>query len=70
MIPGLSGVKAKVPEGMMEGQEEKIAKWEHIIKSMTQEEKDNPELLEKQTSRIFACCPMVQELAQVMFVLY
>ncbi len=52
MIPGLSGVKAKVPEGMMEGQEEKIAKWEHIIKSMTQEEKDNPELLEKQTSRI------------------
>jgi len=37
---------------MLEGQQEKIAKWEHIIKSMTKEEKENPELLEKQTSRI------------------
>jgi signal recognition particle subunit SRP54 len=50
MIPGLG--KAKIPEGMLEGQQEKIAKWEHIIKSMTKEEKENPELLEKQTSRI------------------
>ena len=52
MIPGLSGMKAKIPEGMLENQEAKISKWQHIIKSMTQEEKDNPELLEKQTSRI------------------
>lgn len=50
MIPGLG--KAKIPEAMLENQQEKIAKWEHIIKSMTPEEKENPELLEKQTSRI------------------
>jgi len=52
MIPGFSGIKAKVPDNIMESQQEKISKWEHIIKSMTLEEKENPELLEKQTSRI------------------
>jgi signal recognition particle subunit SRP54 len=52
MIPGFSAIKDKIPEGMIEGQEGKIAKWEHILKSMTPEEKENPELLEKQTSRI------------------
>jgi len=50
MIPGLG--KAKIPENLLENQEAKVAKWEHIIKSLTPEEKDNPELLEKQTSRI------------------
>ena len=30
MIPGMSS--AKIPEGMMENQQEKISKWEHIIK--------------------------------------
>jgi len=50
MIPGLG--KAKIPENILESQQEKIAKWEHIIKSMTPEEKNNPELLKKQTSRI------------------
>ena len=52
MIPGFSGIEKKIPEGMLENQEGKIAKWEHIMKSMTPEEKENPELLEKQTSRI------------------
>jgi len=52
MIPGLSNIKAKIPEGMLENQEAKVAKWEHIIKSMTLEEKTRPEILEKQTSRI------------------
>jgi len=37
MIPGLG--KAKIPEGMLESQQEKIAKWEHILKSMTKEER-------------------------------
>lgn len=50
MIPGLG--KAKIPENALESQEAKVAKWEHIIKSLTPEERDNPELLEKQTSRI------------------
>ena len=52
MIPGFSNVESKIPEGIMENQQEKIAKWEHIVKSMTPEEKENPEVIEKQTSRI------------------
>ncbi len=50
MIPGLGG--AKIPENILGTQQEKIAKWEHIIKSMTTEEVNNPEILEKQTQRI------------------
>lgn len=50
MIPGFG--KAKVPDEALQNQEAKIAKWEHIIKSMTREEIENPEILEKQTSRI------------------
>ena len=38
MIPGLG--KAKIPENLLESQAEKISKWEHIIKSMTDEEKE------------------------------
>jgi len=52
MIPGFSKVEKKIPENLLENQEAKISKWEHIIKSMTPEEKENPEILEKQTSRI------------------
>ena len=50
MIPGLGN--AKIPENVLENQQEKIAKWEHIIKSMTSEERNNPELLKRETSRI------------------
>jgi len=50
MIPGLGD--AKIPDDMLSNQQEKISKWEHIVKSMTPEEKENPELLEKETSRI------------------
>ena len=52
MIPGFSKVKDKISEDKLESQQNKIAKWEHIIKSMTTKEKENPELLKKQTSRI------------------
>jgi signal recognition particle subunit SRP54 len=52
MIPGMSNINAKIPEGVLENQEAKVARWEHIVKSMTAEEKENPELLEKQTSRM------------------
>src|SRR6056297_138597 len=53
LIPGMN--KAKIPENKMQQQQEKIAKWEHILKSMTKEEKENPEVLEESetgTSRI------------------
>ena len=50
LIPGMSS--AKIPEDKLGAQEEKVKKWEHIIKSMTLEEKESPEILQKQTSRI------------------
>jgi signal recognition particle subunit SRP54 len=50
MIPGFG--KAKIPENLLESQEGKIARWEHIVKSMTKEERENPDLLKKQTTRI------------------
>ena len=50
MIPGLG--KAKIPENLLDTQQTKIAKWEHILNSMTKNEKENPELLKKNTSRI------------------
>jgi len=53
MIPGLGN--AKIPENLLESQEQKVAKWEHILKSMTKEERENPDILEDKktgTSRI------------------
>lgn len=50
MIPGLG--KAKIPENLLGTQEEKLKKWSHAIDSMTQEEIENPEIMEKQTSRL------------------
>ena len=52
MIPGLGNVKDKIGKGELEGQQEKTKRWKHLINSMTPEEIENPELLEKQTSRI------------------
>ena len=52
LIPGMSNLGDKIPDELLENQEGKIAKWEHIIKSMTKKEKENPELLEKEHSRI------------------
>ncbi len=40
----------KLPEGMLETQEEKIKKWKYAIDSMTKEEIENPEIID--TSRI------------------
>ena len=50
MIPGLG--KAKIPDNLLGTQEDKMKKWQHAIDSMTEEEINNPELLEKQTSRL------------------
>lgn len=50
MIPGLS--KAKIPENMLGTQEDKLKNWQHIIDSMTEEEINNPETIEKQTTRL------------------
>ena len=50
MIPGLG--KAKIPDNLLGTQENKMKKWQHAIDSMTEEEINNPELLEKQTTRL------------------
>jgi len=50
MIPGLG--KAKIPETALETQQEKARHWKHAINSMTPYEIENPEILEKQTSRM------------------
>ena len=50
MIPGLG--KAKIPENAFGVQEDKMTAWNHAINSMTEEEINNPEILEKQTTRL------------------
>jgi len=50
MIPGLG--KAKLPENLLGTQEDKMKKWQHAISSMTEEEIKNPEIIEKQTTRL------------------
>lgn len=50
MIPGLG--KAKIPENMLNTQEDKIKKWQFAIDSMTKDEIESPEIIEKQTSRL------------------
>lgn len=50
MIPGLG--KANIPEGAMQSQQDKIKSWKNAINSMTKEEIENPEILEKETSRM------------------
>jgi len=50
MIPGLG--KAKIPENLLGTQEDKLKKWQFIIDSMTEEEINNPEIIEKQTTRL------------------
>jgi signal recognition particle subunit SRP54 len=52
MIPGFSALKGKVPDNVLGVQEEKIKKWQHAINSMTKEEIKNPEIIEKQTTRL------------------
>jgi len=50
MIPGMSS--AKIPKTALEKQERKMKNWKSAITSMTQYEVENPEILEKQTTRI------------------
>ncbi len=50
MIPGFGS--AKIPDNLLENQQEKISKWEHIIKSMTFEEKENPEIFDDKKTAV------------------
>ncbi len=50
MIPGMG--KAKISEEQMAQQQEKMKRYKNAISSMTQEEIEHPEVLEKQTGRL------------------
>jgi len=52
MIPGMGNASAKIPKETLVKQEEKMKHWKYAIQSMTKEEVENPELFDKQTSRI------------------
>ncbi|PIU75874.1 signal recognition particle protein [Candidatus Pacearchaeota archaeon CG06_land_8_20_14_3_00_35_12] len=43
LIPGFGGMKAKLPENMLQVQEEKLKHWRYAIQSMTKAEIDEPE---------------------------
>jgi signal recognition particle subunit SRP54 len=50
MVPGMSS--EKIPKEAMKKQESKMTHWKSAISSMTEDEIENPEILEKQTRRI------------------
>ncbi|MEM4331059.1 MAG: signal recognition particle receptor subunit alpha [Candidatus Pacearchaeota archaeon] len=52
LIPGFSSASDKISKEELEKQQEKIKRWKYAIQSMTKEERENPDLLEKQTTRI------------------
>ncbi len=52
MVPGLGKAKDKITPEQMEQQQKKMKNYKNAISSMTKEEVENPELLEKQTSRM------------------
>tara|TARA_Y100000034_G_scaffold135046_1_gene205470 strand:- start:337 stop:1707 length:1371 start_codon:yes stop_codon:yes gene_type:complete len=52
MVPGLGNATKNIPKAQLAKQEQKMKHWKHAIESMTEEEVENPEILEKQTSRI------------------
>jgi len=52
MIPGLGKVKDKIPQEKLEQQQKKMKGYKHAINSMTKEEVENPEIMEKETSRL------------------
>jgi signal recognition particle subunit SRP54 len=52
MVPGMGQAMSKVPKSELAKQETKMKRWKSAITSMTEEEIENPEVLDKQTSRI------------------
>lgn len=50
LIPGAG--KAKIDKSQLEAQQKKVEAWEHLVNSMTPEERENPQIIKEQTSRI------------------
>ncbi|HVY01213.1 MAG TPA: signal recognition particle receptor subunit alpha [Candidatus Nanoarchaeia archaeon] len=51
-IPGLGNAASKIPKEALAQQEAKVKRWKNIYNSMSKAERENPELLEKQTARM------------------
>lgn len=52
LIPGMGKVKEKISSKDLDDQQVKLSRWKNAINSMTPYEIENPEVLEKQTSRM------------------
>ena len=52
MIPGLGNVKEKISPEQLEQQKQKMKNYKNAINSMTNYEVENPEVIEKETSRM------------------
>jgi len=52
LIPGIGKLKEKISEETLDSQQSNLKKFKASIDSMTKQEKENPEIIEKQTSRI------------------
>ncbi len=52
MIPGLGKAKEKITEEQMSQQQKKMKNYKNAVNSMTQYEIENPEIIEKETSRL------------------
>ncbi|MBT7706675.1 signal recognition particle protein [archaeon] len=52
MVPGMGNAMKKVPKSELDKQERKMRQWKSAISSMTEYEIENPESLEKQTTRM------------------
>ena len=52
MIPGLGKAKEKISSEKLEESQQKMKGYKHAINSMTKEEIENPEIMEKETSRL------------------
>jgi len=50
LIPGIGGMKDKIPRDMLQVQEGKLKKWKFILQSMTKKELEDPEIID--SSRI------------------
>jgi signal recognition particle subunit SRP54 len=52
LIPGMEALKEKLSGDLLDKQGDKIKRWKNAMDSMTLEEIENPEILEKETGRI------------------
>jgi len=52
MMPGFGKAKEKISEEQLQTQQQKMKNYKNAINSMTEQEINNPEILEKQTTRI------------------